>query len=225
MEDNKKICFVICYNNENYLSECLLYIRNLNIPGGYITDIIQIEGASSMTEGYQAAMERTDAKYVVYLHQDVFILEKDFIKKTIAIFESDETIGMIGMVGSVRMPKSGVMWENKERTGLLRSCTLDTEDDRFDREMEKPYTEVEAIDGLLMMTNGHDINWRTDIFDGWDFYDVSQSFEYRQRGYKIVVPYQEKPWVLHDCGFVNMTEYEKYRKKFFAEYLKGQKDK
>lgn len=221
MEDNKKICFVICYNNENYLSECLLYIRNLNIPGGYITDIIQIEGASSMTEGYQAAMERTDAKYVVYLHQDVFILEKDFIKKTIAIFESDETIGMIGMVGSVRMPKSGVMWENKERTGLLRSCTLDTEDDRFDREMEKPYTEVEAIDGLLMMTNGHDINWRTDIFDGWDFYDVSQSFEYRQRGYKVVVPYQEKPWVLHDCGFVNMTEYEKYRKKFFAEYLKG----
>lgn len=221
MEDNKKICFVICYNNENYLSECLLYIRNLNIPDGYITDIIQIEGASSMTEGYQAAMERTDAKYVVYLHQDVFILEKDFIKKTIAIFESDETIGMIGMVGSVRMPKSGVMWENKERTGLLRSCTLDTEDDRFDREMEKPYTEVEAIDGLLMMTNGHDINWRTDIFDGWDFYDVSQSFEYRQRGYKVVVPYQEKPWVLHDCGFVNMTEYEKYRKKFFAEYLKG----
>lgn len=220
MEDSKKICFVICYNNENYLSECLLYIRNLNIPDEYITEVIQIEGASSMAEGYQAAMERTDARYVVYLHQDVFILEKNFIKKTIEIFESDETIGMLGMVGTVKLPKSGVMWENKERTGLLRTCTLDTVDDRFDIEMEKPYTEVEAIDGLLMMTNRHDINWRTDIFDGWDFYDVSQSFEYRKRGYKVVVPYQEKPWVLHDCGFVNMTEYEKNRKKFLSEYMK-----
>lgn len=220
MEDSKKICFVICYNNENYLSECLLYIRNLNIPDEYITEVIQIEGASSMAEGYQAAMERTDARYVVYLHQDVFILEKNFIKKTIEIFESDETIGMLGMVGTVKLPKSGVMWENKERTGLLRTCTLDTVDDRFDIEMEKPYTEVEAIDGLLMMTNRHDINWRTDIFDGWDFYDVSQSFEYRKRGYKVVVPYQEKPWVLHDCGFVNMTEYEKNRKKILSEYMK-----
>ena len=75
-----------------------------------------------MAEGYQAAMDATDARYIVYLHQDVFILEKDFIKKTIKIFESDADIGMIGMVGTKKIPESGVMWENKERVGLLRSC-------------------------------------------------------------------------------------------------------
>ncbi|CDB89795.1 putative uncharacterized protein [Clostridium sp. CAG:253] len=220
MEDGKKICFVICYNNQNYLSECLLYIRNLNIPDGYTIDILQIEDASSMAEGYQAAMDATDARYIVYLHQDVFILEKDFIKKTIKIFESDADIGMIGMVGTKKIPESGVMWENKERVGLLRSCNLNTVDDNFDRQMEQPYTEVEAVDGLLIMTNRQNVNWRTDIFDGWDFYDISQSFEYRKNGYKVIVPYQEKPWVLHDCGFLNMREYDKYRKIFLSEYMK-----
>lgn len=219
MKDSKKICFVICFNNQNYLSECLLYIKNLNIPDGYIIDILQIEGASSMTEGYQAAMEATDAKYIVYLHQDVFILEKNFLKKTIEIFESDDDIGMIGMVGTKKLPKSGIMWENKERVGLLRSCSLNTVDDFFDLPLEKPYTEVEAVDGLLIMTNRHDINWRTDLFDGWDFYDISQSFEYRKKGYKVVVPYQDEPWVLHDCGFLNMSDYDKYRKRFVEEYI------
>lgn len=218
MEDSRKVCFVICYNNENYLSECLLYIRNLNIPDGYTIDVIQIKDAESMTAGYQAAMQETDAKYIVYLHQDVFILEKNFIEKTVEIFESDKSIGMIGMVGNKKLPESAIMWENKMRVGLLRSCSLNTVDDSFDLAMQKPYTEVEAVDGLLIMTSRHDIDWRTDIFDGWDFYDISQSEEYRKKGYKVVVPYQERPWVLHDCGFLDMKDYDRYRKKFLLEY-------
>lgn len=218
--DNKKICFVICYNNEMYISECLLYIDNLNIPKGYKTENIKIKGAVSMTDGYQKAMVATDAKFIVYLHQDVFILEKDFLKKTIEIFESNNSIGMIGVVGTKKLPETAIMWQNHQRVGLLRSSIIETVDDYFDQEMQKPYTEVEAVDGLLIMTNRHDINWRTDLFDGWDFYDISQSTEYRKKGYKIVVPYQEKPWALHDCGFLNMTDYEKYRQVYIGEYLK-----
>ncbi len=218
-ENDKKICFVICYNNERYLSECLLYINNLNIPEGYIIENINIKGAKSMTSGYQKAMISTDAKYIVYLHQDVFILEKDFLKRTIDILNTDKSIGMIGMVGTEKLPESAVMWQSKERVGLIRSSIIETVDDYFDKKMQIPYTEVEAVDGLLLMTDRHDINWRTDLFDGWDFYDVSQATEYRKKGYKVVVPYQEKPWVLHDCGFLNMTDYEKYRKVYVNEYL------
>lgn len=218
--NNKKICFVICYNNEMYLSECLLYIGNLIIPNGYKTENIKIKGAVSMTDGYQKAMVATDAKFIVYLHQDVFILEKDFLKKTIEIFDSNNSIGMIGVVGTKKLPETAIMWQNQQRVGLLRSSIIETVDDYFDQKMQKPYTEVEAVDGLLIMTNRHDINWRTDLFDGWDFYDISQSTEYRKKGYKIVVPYQEKSWVLHDCGFLNMTDYEKYRQVYINEYLK-----
>lgn len=76
---------------------------------------------------------------------------------------------------------------------------------------------VEAIDGLLMATQ-YDIPWREDLFDKWDFYDVSQTQEFIRKGYKVVVPNTGKPWVIHDDGFVNLKNYYEERKKFVKEY-------
>lgn len=217
--NEQKICFIICYNNELYLSECIRYLNQLEVPEGFELDLLTIAEAESMTAGYNAAMQASDAKYKVYLHQDVFILHRDFLKDTIALFKSNSKIGMIGMVGTVKMPQSAVMWETNDRIGALRSCHLNTIDDFFDREHEKEaaYTQVEAVDGLLMMTQ-YDVPWREDLFDGWDFYDASQSYEFRMKGYHVAVPHQETPWVLHDCGFLNFQNYEKYRMLFCREY-------
>ena len=63
--------------------------------------------------------------------------------------------------------------------------------------VEAATIEVQAIDGMLMVTKD-DVPWREDLFDGWDFYDSSQSFEFTRRGYKIVVPEQKKPWCAHE---------------------------
>ncbi len=48
-----KICFIICYNNTEYLNEAILYLQQLVVPEGYITDLLCIEEAGSMAEGYQ----------------------------------------------------------------------------------------------------------------------------------------------------------------------------
>ncbi len=216
--DKNKICFIICYNNNTYLQEALLYIHQLDIPNGYDIDIITIIDADSITSGYQAGMEASDAKYKIYMHQDVFILNKYFLADTISIFKSQPEIGMLGMVGTVNMPKNGIMWSTKERIGALRSCTLNTTDDYFDiKSYNADYSYVSAVDGLLIMTQ-YDIPWRSDIFTGWDFYDASQSFEFLRAGYKIAVPYQKTPWVLHDCGFLNMKRYDEARKVFLKTY-------
>ena len=65
--DNQKICFIICYNQEIYLEECLVYLQNLHIPDGFSTDLLTILDAPSITEGYQAAMEESNAKYKIYM--------------------------------------------------------------------------------------------------------------------------------------------------------------
>lgn len=86
--------------------------------------------------------------------------------------------------------------------------------------LDLPYLEVEAIDGFLMVTQ-YDIPWRADLFDKWDFYDCSQSMEFGRRGYKVVIPNMKRPWCVHDCGFINLKNYDVEKEKFIAEYMNG----
>lgn len=218
--DSRKISFIICCNEPLYLKECELYINRLHVPDGYAIDIHAITGAASMAEGYNRGMEESDAKYKVYLHQDVFIIHKDFLKETLSYFEDHPEIGMLGMVGTKRLPPNGCMWTTPMRTGAVRCCIFRTDDEYFDIPIpaSRPLSRVQAIDGLLMMTQ-YDIRWREDLFTGWDFYDVSQSMEFTRQGYRIAVPCQKTPWVMHDNDFVNLSRYHFYRKIFLQEYF------
>ena len=91
MNENK-IAFIICTNNQLYFNECQYYIHNL------------------ICAGYNAGMKSSDAKYKVYLHQDVFIREPRFIIYLLERFQNDAYIGMIGMIGGNGMPKTGVTY-------------------------------------------------------------------------------------------------------------------
>lgn len=83
-----KVAFIICYNDDIYMRECMDYISWLRVPNGVETEIIGITEAESMAAGYNAAMHSSDAKYKVYLHQDVFILNENMIQEMIDIFEN-----------------------------------------------------------------------------------------------------------------------------------------
>lgn len=50
------------------------------------------------------------------------------------------------------------------------------------------------------------------------FYDASQSEEFRRKGYKVVVPYMDSSWGIHDDGFLNLEKYNKYREIYLNEY-------
>jgi len=161
-------------------------------------------------------MNASDAKYKVYLHQDVFILNRDFISDILAIFRRDETIGMIGVVGGVDLPPDGIYylaWNvGKVKADNAEGCLEAV------CNQAHPYMEVEAIDGMIMISQ-HDVPWREDLFTDWDFYDASQSFEFRRRGYRVVVPWQNESWCMHDCGLSKLVNYDKNRTIFAREYL------
>lgn len=215
--DEKKICFIICANNKQYLSECMLYLELLEVPEGYDTEVLVIENASSMTAGYNEAMNSSDAKYKIYIHQDTFIVEKEFIFRVLELFSSDKKIGLVGTIGSPNLPKDGVMWHGNRCGNFYR---LEEKNELCDNKVKKitnAYEVVEAVDGLLIATQ-YDIPWREDILDGWDFYDVSQCLEFRRRGYKVVVPGQENTWVVHCCGVPGYWSYNKYRQIVINEY-------
>ena len=88
--NDKKFAFVMCANNEQYEKEALYYIERLEVPEGYSCESVVIREAESMAEGYNRAMQLSDARYKIYMHQDVMITEKKFLKKILSCLKIEK---------------------------------------------------------------------------------------------------------------------------------------
>lgn len=218
MINEKKICFISCVNDEAQYEECLKYINSLNVPNGFNIETISVRNADSIAEAYNSAMRESDAKYKVYLHQDVFIINKNFILDIINLFKSNENIGMVGVAGAKTLPKSAIWWESPYICGKVYGSLREKMECYVYSNFNEKFENVSVIDGLIMITQ-YDINWRDDLFKGWHFYDVSQSIEFILAGYKVVIINQSRPWCIHDCGISNISNgFDDNRKIFLREY-------
>ncbi len=215
--DENKICFIICTNDEQQLRECLLYLSLLEVPEGYETELLTITDAKSMTSGYNEGMNASNAKYKVYIHQDTFIINRNFMRDMLKVFKKDTSIGMMGIVGAETLSKDGVMWHEQRCGNFYRLEELIENGYDNITIVKRGYRKVEVIDGLLMATQ-YDIPWREDLFKGWDFYDVSQCLEFKRAGYQVVVPAQKDNWVIHACGAPSFWNYDKNRRVLLQHY-------
>lgn len=218
--NSNKICFITCVNKPRLYDEALLYISELEIPDGFTVDVIAITDAISMASGYNKAMRQSDAMYKIYLHQDVFIRNKNFLKDVLAVFHNAPKLGIVGVIGAKKLPDNGVWWDSDSLFGQVVENHLGPMKLLKFNEPETSFESIEALDGLIMATQS-DINWRDDLFDGFHFYDSSQCKEFITAGFGVGILKQEDPWVMHDCGNKRnwQGEYEKYRQIFVNEYL------
>lgn len=220
-EKTERIAFITCVNDERQYKECCMYIDNLVVPDGYEIEKIAVREAESMTSGYQQAMKECDAKYKVYLHQDAYCRNRYFLYEALAVFEKDADIGIIGVAGATQMPKSGVWWNSEgEIIYNLYQDSIAYYGCQLPKPLEESYVEVEALDGVFLMT-AKDVDWRTDLFDGWHLYDASQTKEFLRAGYKAVIARQEDIWVLHceKCQMYLEHDYDEARQRYVKEYL------
>lgn len=217
---NNKVCFIACVNDEFFYEESVLYIKYLHVPAGMQVDLLAVRGAESMAAGYQAAMEASDAKYKIYIHQDVFIVNPNLLSDIINVFCNHPEIGLLGTAGTVTLDMNNpVWWENSTRCGKAYS-KKSPEEIQMDvfGEFAGDFLQVDALDGIFLATQ-YDIPWRTDLFRGWHFYDISQSQEFIKQGYQVVIANQVEPWLIHACGRKVMDdEYVKNMEIFQQNY-------
>lgn len=174
------------------------------------------EYSDSMCAGYQAAMMESNAKYKVYLHQDLFIINKNFISDVIKIFREEKEYGMLGVMGSTKMHANARYWDHWDIGETFASMPA-VSGIAWRRDVVGQVEPVVAVDGMILITQ-YDVNWREDIFTDFDFYDISQCMEFTRAGYKVGVLHQETPWCMHDCGHSKFDNYEMNRKKFCETY-------
>ena len=214
-----KICFITCVNDEDWYSECLLYLQHLEMPEGMRAEYLPIRGAKSMCAGYNEGLRRSDAKYKVYLHQDTLVVNKQLVRDLKALF-ADESIGAVGVIGCRNLPRSGIWWDGMRTYGrVLHACEPESVVDSVGMQPEGAYMEVEAVDGLFIAMQ-YDIPWREELFTGWHLYDTSICKEVQRSGKRVVVPNQtEEFWCIH-CPKEKplASDYRGYQKTFLKEY-------
>jgi hypothetical protein len=217
----KTILVIVCVNNEELFAQCERQIKNVVVPSGYQVHIYPILHPTSMTSAYNQAI-LNPAKYKVYLHQDIFLINRNLFIDLISLFTSNEKLGLIGVAGSEFLPSNGIWWEGRNLVGqVIEYRRQNYQLLSFDNGLyePKPFTSVQAIDGLFMATQ-YDLPWRDDLFDGFHFYDVSQSLEFRRAGYLVGVPNQMRPWCLHYSGDeFDAVSYGKYQQIFLKNYM------
>ncbi|SFU65832.1 glycosyltransferase [Butyrivibrio sp. M55] len=216
--------FIICSNDKDEFDEAKWWIDRLYVPEGCGVEVLEITDARSMCSGYNEGMEYAaslGAKYKIYMHHDVRIINQNLLYDLIDIFK-DESIGMVGMVGPKEVPNDGIMWSDRQYGNIVEariSKILNYREDSITLEYpDRKSVDVSLVDGCFIATS-KDVLWREDIFDGFDFYDASQSMEFKKKGYRIIIPYMETPWIFHDFGMPELGRYDYYKDIFVKEYL------
>lgn len=189
----ENIAFIICYDDERYLEECIYYINGLRVPKGMEIDILGIKEAASLAEGYNAAMLDSDARYKIYIDQRTFIISDSFLTDVIKLFQENPLVGMMGICGSHR--------ESKE---LNRGRMLIWGENKINEINFQKTERLESVCSLgsMLVATQYDLEWCGTVEE--------QCHRVRKRGYDVVVPHQAYSWCLYDCrnGFSEAeTEY------------------
>lgn len=219
MVNEKKFCFVTCMSDKDQYSECLRYIQSLYIPEGFQLEVLYSENESSVTSFYNSSMSKSDAKYKIYLHEDVLIINKNILLDLLNLFLKHQEIGLIGVTGAKTVPANGKWWDSIHKCGKVYENFNGKMELSSFNEINGDYESVKCVDGLILATQ-YDIKWREDIFKGKHFYDISQCLEYAKAGYVVAIPKQDTPWCIHDCSQELNKDYEMWRKIFLEVYSK-----
>lgn len=214
--DYKTICFITCVNDETKYSKLINSIKSLNIPRGMQYECIALRNEKSIFSAYQKAMLNSDAKYKIYVHQDVTFNDCNFLVNVIRTFREYPRYGLLGAIGGKYLD-DGTWWNSEVVGAIVDNSITECLSDRRYGDSASRVNEVVAVDGLLLATQ-YDVNWRIDIFNGWHYYDVSQSMEFRRAGFGVATIPQPITACIHACGIPSMGGWDVARNIFMREY-------
>jgi GT2 family glycosyltransferase len=196
-QDDHKICFITVVKHDDQYALCQTAIAELKVPADMVIDSIAIRDADSMAEAYNAAMKASDARYKIYLQDNLIILDKDFLNMLVDMFKAHPEIGIAGAVGSSDLPKDGMYWDGSLVGAYYSQVSADEQVIAYTYSKD-PEVPVNAmwLDGCILCTQ-YDIPWREDLFKGSNYYDLSQCMEFHRKGYQSAVFPGLKPSVLY----------------------------
>ncbi|MDA8108867.1 MAG: glycosyltransferase [Betaproteobacteria bacterium] len=153
-------------------------------------EIVGIHDARSLCEGYNRGLRRSKGELVVFSHDDIRIISRDFAAKLYAgLAEAD----LLGVAGSDWM--SGTTWAASGGAHTHGQVAHPNEDGAgwevaVYGVRARSARGIEAFDGVLFAARrdaADRVGFDEERFDGWHFYDLDFSFRAAQMGYRLAV--------------------------------------
>ena len=207
--DPHKICFITNVNNIDDYNESLANWNKLKVPAGMTVESLAIQEVESITEAYEIAMKSSNAKYKIYLHQDVWIRQKNFLNVMVREFQNHPEYGIAGVVGIQQLP-SDEIWKTSNKIGAICDNYMGKMTNYLYKRSAQKSQIATALDGLILITQ-YDVPWRMDTVNKQYSYDVSHCMEFKKNGFEAVVLPQIQPAVMHWFRENTLTEHEKKR--------------
>lgn len=199
--DENKIAVIVYVQDEADYKICAESLRELFCPEGYGIEIFPVAKAESRGKAYQTGMDRSDAKYKVYIDSSAWIVYENLLAEMIDIFSRHPEIGILGLSGTEIIPPNAPFWVSPKRLGKWSDKNgTEHEFGAF----KEPFREVQALDIYFLMTQ-YDLPWRTDLFNDDMYLCAAQSIEFKRQGYKACVVHQDTPWLAYARSDVNAS--------------------
>ena len=220
--NEKKIAVLVRKSHEAQYAVCMESLQAMKWPAGYEVEVFALEAEKPYAAEANAVLAKTDAKYKIYINDDLCLVSPQAVEELLDIFR-DETVGMVGFLGSRSLPVSGNLLESAYKWGAVYvPMENDLTETRFGEAMEGESAAVRFLAPSFFATQA-DLSWNEAY--GKQYYAVlahCQAFE--GEGRRIVVPLPQNIWCAYQIKNISFDADEADREIFFAghhPYLGG----
>ncbi len=205
--DDKKILLVLICKDKTELQQQMKFLKDsrLRVPRDdedWKFNIAAAAKNSHLAESLNKIQADSDAKYKIFINAPIAYIDTQIIKNTLKSFLVDRNVGMVGLIGS-EMPLDGDFTKAQNIYGLYSFRGDNGEVKKYLGKDSLYFTATHVLNSGFFAT-GEDLPWDENV--GEDFLVAAQCCNFRAKGYKIGVVYQENPWIVFADDYYNRRE-------------------
>lgn len=178
---------------KGYLESSLEKFKGLGV---LVHQIRNNEKHNSMFSKYNLGIEMAnpqDDDILVFIHEDVKILDENFCKKLELVFNKKPDVGLVGLIGTTSFPEAGGWWlcdHSLHRGALIQGKPGTSGKETFHMVRKKGYFEdLVSVDGFCFAVRGSvlkDLKFDEETYpEAFHFYDVDFCFSILEKGWDI----------------------------------------
>ena len=181
-------------------------------------ELIHIDDAKSLCEGYARGAARARGDYLVFCHDDIVFLDAAFHDRLLDALESTDVVGVCGTTrlrgATIAQSASGTAhgWVAHDAPGdKFLAGILSTAPARVDR--------IQALDGVFIAARRavvEQIGFDAETFDGFHLYDLDFTYRAFKAGFRLRV---QSDLLIAHASFGNFSgEHAVYAERFLAKH-------